>query len=330
MVLIVTIVAHYLNGGIQLQGPERRVTPAVKTHLSVLLGVLALIKAVDYYFQRLELVLSRDHVVNGATATSVHANKPALTLLIAIAIIAAGLFLYNIRQKGWMLPAVAVALWVLVYILVGAVYPALYQALRVSPSELSRETPYIQRNITATRAAYGLNNVQVDPNYNYDPTVTTSQIQGPTRTGPGQPADARQRAPARPGRAAARTPSTNTRRMRSYYEFNDLDLDRYQPARPGRLRLRAEETATIASVRELNTSVPSRVRQPAPAPTPTATAPCWPRSARAGSTPDGTPDFICRPAAHRYPCSSARQGSPDLLRDRERYRRLRHRRLEDP
>ncbi len=104
VVLIVTIVAHYLNGGIQLQGPERRVTSAVKTHLSVLLGVLALIKAVDYYFERLELVLSRDHVVNGATATSVHANKPALTLLIAIAIIAAGLFLYNIRQKGWMLP----------------------------------------------------------------------------------------------------------------------------------------------------------------------------------------------------------------------------------
>ena len=80
----------------------------------MLLGVLALIKAVDYYFERLELVLSRVHVVNGATATSVHADKPARTLLIAIAVIAAGLFLYNIRQKGWMLPAVAVGLWVLV------------------------------------------------------------------------------------------------------------------------------------------------------------------------------------------------------------------------
>ena len=78
----------------------------------MLLGVLALIKAVDYYFQRLELVLSRDHVVNGATATSVHADKPARTLLIAIAVIAAGLFLYNIRQKGWTLPIVAVALWI--------------------------------------------------------------------------------------------------------------------------------------------------------------------------------------------------------------------------
>ena len=134
VVFIVTAVAHYLNGGIRLQGSDRHVTAAVKTHLSVLLGVLALIKAVDYYFQRLELVLSRDHVVNGATATSVHADKPARTLLIAIAVIAAGLFLYNIRQKGWTLPIVAVALWSLVYILVGAAYPAVYQALRVSPS----------------------------------------------------------------------------------------------------------------------------------------------------------------------------------------------------
>ena len=143
-------------------GPQRRVTPAVKTHISVLLGALALIKGVEYYFERYGLVLSRSHVVNGATATSVHANKPALTLLIAIAVIAAALFLYNIRQKGWTLPIVAVALWLLVDILVGAAYPALYQALRVNPSELTRETPYIQHNIDATRAAYGLNNVQVE------------------------------------------------------------------------------------------------------------------------------------------------------------------------
>ena len=58
VVLIVTIVAHYLNGGILPQASAKRSTTAVKIHLSVLLGILALIKAVDYYFQRLELVLS--------------------------------------------------------------------------------------------------------------------------------------------------------------------------------------------------------------------------------------------------------------------------------
>jgi uncharacterized membrane protein (UPF0182 family) len=263
VVFIVTTVAHYLNGGIHVQGPERRITPAVKTHLSVLLGVLALIKAVDYYFERLELVLSRDHLVNGATATSVHADKPALTLLIAIAVIAAGLFLYNIRQKGWMLPAVAVALWILVYVLVGLVYPALYQALRVNPSQLSRETPYINRNISATRDAFGINQVMVnspsatnrDQVYNYSPTVTSAQIQGNSPQ-----AVANQQTLANVRMLDPAVQLTNTfdkyQGQYSYYNFNDLAQDRYQlpdPSSPNS----TQETATIASVRELNTSLPS-------------------------------------------------------------------------
>jgi uncharacterized membrane protein (UPF0182 family) len=255
VVFIVTAVAHYLNGGIHLQGSDRHVTAAVKTHLSVLLGVLALTKAVDYYFQRLELVLSRDHVVNGATATNVHADKPARTLLIAIAIIAAGLFLYNIRQKGWTLPIVAVALWTLVFILVGAAYPAIYQALRVSPSELTRERPYIQDNITATRAAFGLDKTRVDTSYSYAATLTKAEIQGNN-----QQAQANQQTLANVRLLDPAVQLKNTfdkyQAQRTYYQFNDLDLDRYMmadPSSPGK----QQEVATIASVRELNQSVPS-------------------------------------------------------------------------
>ena len=200
VVFIVTAVAHYLNGGIHLQGSERRVTSAVKTHLSVLLGVLALIKAVDYYFQRLELVLSRTHVVNGATATNVHADQPARTLLIAIAVIAAGLFLYNIRQKGWTLPIVAVGLWVLVYILVGAAYPALYQALRgqavrtdpgsaVHPAQHRRHPRRLWPGQDDGRLQL---HVQPDRDPVGDP--------GQHLAGAGQPADPRQRPAARSGR----------------------------------------------------------------------------------------------------------------------------------
>ena len=253
VVLIVTIVAHYLNGGILPQASAKRSTTAVKIHLSVLLGILALIKAVDYYFQRLELVLSRSHIVNGATATSVHADRPARTLLIAIAVIAAGLFLYNIRQKGWMLPAVAVALWVLVYLIVGVAYPALYQALRVNPSELSREAPYIQRNIDATRTAYNLTNVKVDNNYSYSPTVTAAQIQGNT---PQAVVNQQTLANVRLLDPAVNLLNTfdKYQGLRSYYSFNDLDLDRYPLDGPtGQTQM----TATIASVRELNSSVPS-------------------------------------------------------------------------
>ncbi len=253
VVLIVSAVFHYLNGGINPQAATRRVAPAVKAHLSVLLGALAIIKAVAYYFDRLALVLSRSHVVDGATATSVHADAPAKLLLMFIAVISAALFLANIRQRGWILPAVGVVLWGLVSLLVGAAYPALYQALRVNPSELTREAPYIQRNIDATRAAYGLSKVQVDSQYNYQPTLAASQIQG---TSPQAAVNQQTIANVRLLDPAVNLLNTfdKYQALRSYYSFNELDLDRYYLNNGSGT---PQETATVASVRELNSSVPS-------------------------------------------------------------------------
>ncbi|MGI8492650.1 MAG: UPF0182 family protein [Acidimicrobiales bacterium] len=249
--LIVTVVAHYLNGGIRFQGQGPRVTSAVKTHVSVLLGVLALIKGVDYYFQRLELVLSSKHVVDGATATSIHADQPAKTLLIAIAVIAAGLFLYNIRQKGWTLPIVAVALWALVWVLVGGVYPALYQAVRVAPSEFTREKQYIARNINATQVAYGINDVQVTQNYQANAVVNPSQI-----TGDAAQAQANQQTIANirlldPGQLTHTFDKFQA--LRTYFSFNNLNPDRYALPAGGAPQM----TQTITAVRELNNQVPS-------------------------------------------------------------------------
>ena len=125
----------------------------MKAHLSVLLAVLALVQGVNYYLQRLSLVLGTNHFFDGASYADVHAMRPALVLLIAISVIAAGLFLYNVRQQGWLLPVVAVVLWALVWALVANVYPALVQSLVVNPSQNAKEAPYIQDNITATNAA---------------------------------------------------------------------------------------------------------------------------------------------------------------------------------
>ncbi|HMC41057.1 MAG TPA: UPF0182 family protein, partial [Acidimicrobiales bacterium] len=252
VVLIVTVVFSYLNGGIVPQAASERVRPAVKAHLSVLLAVLAVIKAVAYYYDRVGLVLSRSHVVDGATATSVHADAPAKFLLLVIALVSAGLFVANIRQRGWVLPAVGVGLWVLVSILLGAAYPALYQALRVHPSQQTREAPYIIRNIKATRDAYGLSSVVAPAGYSYSPTVTASEVQG---NSPQSKINQQTL-----GNVRLLDPAVNLlnsfnkyQSQRAYYSFNDLDLDRYvyQTA------LGPQETATITSVRELNSSVPS-------------------------------------------------------------------------
>ena len=79
IVLIVTAVEHYLNGGIRFQSPFQRVTPQVKAHLSVILAVMALVKTAQYYLGRFELNFSTRGVVEGASATDVKAQLPRST-----------------------------------------------------------------------------------------------------------------------------------------------------------------------------------------------------------------------------------------------------------
>jgi uncharacterized protein len=156
IVIIVTTVAHYLNGGIRLQSPLERVTPQVKVHLSVLLAVLALVKGADYYLQRFSILFSTRGTVDGASYMEVNAQLPALHLLLFIAVGAFVLFLVNISRRGWALPAVAVGIWLFVQLVVGGVYPWVYQRFVVTPEESAKETVTIERNIAATREAYGL------------------------------------------------------------------------------------------------------------------------------------------------------------------------------
>jgi len=162
VVTIITALFHYLNGGIRAQRVSPRVSPSVKAHLSVLLALIALAKAAGYVLQRYQLDVSGQGYVNGAGYTDVHARMPALLLLSIVSVLAALILLYNIRLQGWTLPVLAIGVWAFVALVIGVIYPAILQALKVSPAQSSLELPYIQRNIQATRAAYGLNDIQTE------------------------------------------------------------------------------------------------------------------------------------------------------------------------
>ena len=126
--------------------------------------MLALLKAADYWLQRYRA----DDIASGATSgvpttpTSTR-NCPPCSCLILISILAAVLFLVNVRQKGFRLPVMAVGLWSVVAVVAGAIYPTVVQRFQVEPSESTREAPYIVRNIEATRAAMNLDEVDVVP-----------------------------------------------------------------------------------------------------------------------------------------------------------------------
>ena len=147
--LIAIAIVYYLKGSLR---PARAdATDAVKIHMSILLAGLAVLRAISYWLDRFELVNSSRGVFDGALATDVQIQLPALNLLIAISLFGAALFIVNIFRPGWGLPIAAVALWAVSHVVVGAVFPALYQRLRVEPVQSNRERDFIGDNIEATR-----------------------------------------------------------------------------------------------------------------------------------------------------------------------------------
>ena len=236
IVTIITAVAHYINGGIRFQTPLQKVTPQVKAHLSVLMAVLAMLKAVDYYLEKFELVYGTRGVVQGAGYTDVKAQLPAMQLLLGISLIAAALFIYNIFRRGWVLPVIAVGLWAMVSVVVGAAIPAAVQQFRVQPTESSKEQPYIERNIQATRVAYGLRDVQMN-HFRADNNVTPADLEENATT----IANVRLWDP---DPLILERTYNRLQQIRNFYEFNDVDIDRYMV--DGTVR------QELISVRELN------------------------------------------------------------------------------
>jgi uncharacterized protein len=218
-VTLLTALAHYLWGGIRPQAPGfgEKVSPQVKAHLSVLLGLIMLTKAWGYYLGQFDLLTSTRGVVVGASYTDVNAQLPALRILVIIAIACAILFLVNIRLRGWALPVIAVGLLALVSIIAGAAYPAFVQRFRVAPQEFQREQPYIEDNIEATRRAFSLDNI-----------TSSSRPLGDSVTAEAAQANATTISNIRLWRPDVLGENyTSLQRFRSYYEFNDVDVDRY-------------------------------------------------------------------------------------------------------
>ncbi|MEJ6510830.1 MAG: UPF0182 family protein [Actinomycetota bacterium] len=241
IILIVTLVAHYLNGGIRFQTQGQRVTPQVKAHISVGLGLLALVKAADYWLQRYALTYSTRGTVDGATYTDVKAQLPVIYLLLFIALLSFGLFIANIWRRGWTLPVVAVGLWALVSVIAGVGYPAFIQRFVVEPEESTRESPYIQHNIDATRAAMGLSSVDTQPFlFNQDKVVATQSV----NDNPGTIRNIRLLDPI--------IVEPTYQRLQSQYSqlrFNELDVDRYPIKTPSG---DIASTQVIIGTRDLN------------------------------------------------------------------------------
>jgi hypothetical protein len=159
---VVVGVTLYLNGAIRFDGRRVSATRGAKVYLSSLLALIALIRAVAYRIDMLEMLYSsRADDFFGPGFTDINARLPALRLLLIVAIIAAALFVVNIFRRGWTLAAVSVGSWIVVAIAAGTIYPAFIQRFSVLPDQLDKEREFIANNMEATKAAYMLDEIEV-------------------------------------------------------------------------------------------------------------------------------------------------------------------------
>ncbi|HEU4541932.1 MAG TPA: UPF0182 family protein [Jiangellaceae bacterium] len=221
--LITAAITYYVYGAIRLQTAGERVTPAAQAHLSVLIGLFVLLKAAAYWLDRYNLLISDGQIgqnpFTGAGYTDINALLPAKIILVFIALICAVLFFVNVWMRNWLLPGISLGLLVLSAILLGGLWPFLVQSFQVRPSELSRQQPYLQRNIDATRDAYEVADAQT-LSYNATVTVEAGQLEQDAESIPGiRLVD--------PNVVSATF--TQQQQVRGFYTFPELlDVDRYE------------------------------------------------------------------------------------------------------
>lgn len=236
VVFVVTAISYFVNGAIRLSRSARVESRAI-AHLSFILALIALERAWAYYYvDRYGLDLSTSGVVQGAGYTDVHVRLPALTLLAIVSLVAFVLFSINVYQRSLAVPGIALGLWALLALVVGVIFPAIVQALRVTPSQSSLELPYIKDNVGATRYAFGLGDVaQHDFPANEDLTPAVLNQYQTTL------ADVNLWDP------SVSVPTfQKLQQNKSYYSISGLSVDRYEIG--GKL------TPVVVGVRSLNTS----------------------------------------------------------------------------
>lgn len=234
--LIAAIIAHYLMGGVR-PGDNAKVTVSktARYHLSITAGLLILVEAARLFLQRYTLLTSTGGLMTGASYKDVHITLPAMLIVTVAAVVVAIIMAANAFRNVWKLSIVSV----LMLLVLGGVsilaLPAAVQLWQVQPSEQSLEKEYLQRNIDATRNAYGINDVEVIP---YSPS--TSGKSGALRQDAETAASVRLLDP-----NLVSDTFRQIQQQRPFYSFPEqLDVDRY--------KINGKMQDTVIAVRELN------------------------------------------------------------------------------
>ena len=211
-----SVLFHVINRGIIF---ERKIEFSLfaRAHISTLLALIVILVGTGYRLAAYELLFSHTGKFYGPGYTAVHARLLAYNAAMIISFIAASLLLFNIVRKSFKLPLLVLATLLPSYFLLGTVYPALQQRFFVEPKEQEMERPYIINNMTFTRKAYAIDVVKETPFVN-SRNLTMADIK--------KNRDTLENVRLWDWRPLKQT-YKQMQELKSYYYFNDIDVDRY-------------------------------------------------------------------------------------------------------
>jgi uncharacterized membrane protein (UPF0182 family) len=217
-----SLAVHYIFGGVRLQGVGDRMTTAARAHLTTLVAIFVLLKAVAYVLDRRALLLEQHGSpgLYGAGYTDVNALLPAKEILAYISIVVAIAIIVfsNAGMRNLVWPGVSLALLAISAVAIGGIYPLAVQNFSVKPSLQDKEAPYIQRSINATRDAFGLQTTSITQ-YRANNVIPPSKLTDDTSA-----QNARLVDPQLVSQAF-----TQSQQSRGFYDFGKkLDVDRYE------------------------------------------------------------------------------------------------------
>lgn len=235
---LVTAAIYALSGSVSLQRRAIDLETRAKRHLAALIALAALLFAAGCRLAAYRLVYSTRGILYGAGYTDVHVTLPALWAMTGLsALIAALVVIHAFRPiRRWITSAVTVL--VAGGILGTGIVPGLVQEFVVGPNELEKELPYIADHIAMTRLAYGLAHLQ---QRDYDPegTLTPELVRAHAQT----LANIRLW-DYRPLLATY----SQLQELRPYYDFIEVDVDRYTVGDEYRQVMIAARELTSASL----------------------------------------------------------------------------------
>lgn len=228
---------HLIYGGIRFTGREVSVSKPARIQLAVLVAIYLVTQGLSTWLSQYSGVTNQGALFTGVNYTDANAVIPGLQILSLISIVVAAMFLVTAFLGRWRISIIGTALMVVSSIVLGGIYPWIVQTFQVVPNERTLESQYLQRNIDATRVAYGLDQVNV---VDYDATVIAEP--GALRNDAKTTASIRIIDPALVSDAFRQL-----EQYRQYYSFpNRLHVDRYE--------IDGVNQDTVIAVRELNQS----------------------------------------------------------------------------